>query len=82
MKNDDEESTLILAIFGLDIGVNFNELVSKYVRPNERSVFKSSPLEECVYDAERKNFKTVLDDEFPLGKFHLLLRKKIMEVKS
>lgn len=57
-----------------------HELVAEYVFPAEGYIFRSSPLNECVYDKERGNFKTVLDDEFPLSKFHVWLKKELKGV--
>lgn len=53
------------------------ELVCEYVPPAEISTFRSASIAECVYDKDRGNFKTVLDDEFPLSKFHLWLQKQL-----
>ena len=58
------------------------ELVARYVAPSEGTTFLRAPLSECVFDKERQNFRTVLDDEFPLSKFHVWLGREVGKVMN
>lgn len=53
------------------------DLITKYVPPSVSSTFKNNPISACVYDKQKDNYATVLDDEFPLSDFHTMLKKQI-----
>lgn len=57
--------------------IDAHDLVSRYVRPNVASRWKKET--RAINNEENSNewLKLILDDEFPLGQFHINLQRKI-----